>query len=333
MDAVGIFVYFLISCLMVAIPQGALLSILGKLGFVQHIREEVKFLHKDKKNTPTAGGLIFVLPLVIFGIIAALLPDICWVKTPSIVIFCLCIILASGSIGFWDDYLKKIKKVNEGLIPRYKLLSQLIISIVIALVLQTNSTNIFGWNVELPFVVYCLFVFCVVAGCLNAVNFTDGIDGLACSVCGWSYIGLGSIIWLRSASITHSNELVILSLILAGICFGFWFHNGKPAKVFMGDTGSFLLGGGFAIISLIAGLEWLLFIILLIPVFEIFSVIIQVASCKLSKKILKKDIRPFKMTPFHHHLEISGWSEEKIVFSLSTIQALIIIACTLLHIR
>ena len=162
-----------------------------------------------------------------------------------------------------------------------------------------------------------LFVFFVLAGSMNAANLTDGLDGLASAVLGWSYIGLACLNLIKNPNLP---DLSIWAFGLAGLCFGFLQINGHPAKAFMGDTGSFFLGGGLGCLALLSGLEWYLLILMLIPILEVLSVILQVASCKLSKKFLKKDWRPFKMTPLHHHLELSGLHEKQIVLYLSGFQ-------------
>ncbi|MFN5538691.1 MAG: phospho-N-acetylmuramoyl-pentapeptide-transferase [Candidatus Melainabacteria bacterium] len=315
---------FALAYFLVAVSGKVLIQTLQQIGFIQFIREEGPASHRSKQSTPTAGGLIFPLTLVIPPILYFLWfvvfedhleSDFPWNKT---ILFPIVVII-SAFIGFLDDYLKKVKKQNEGLKPKQKLLGQIILAAILGFSLHRTETSIFGLNLELGLILFLVFVFFVFAGSMNAANLTDGLDGLASSVLGWSYLGLGLLVFLKNGSFYS----ILCSFSMAGACFGFLWINGHPAKAFMGDSGSFLLGGGLAAIALIEGLEWYLLILALIPIWETLSVILQVASCKLSKKYLGKDIRLFKMTPFHHHLELSGWGEKKIVWILASSQFLI----------
>ena len=190
-----------------------------------------------------------------------------------------------------------------------------------SLVLSREQTVLGNLVIPLSWFLLLLFIFCVLSGSMNAANFTDGLDGLAASVLAWSYAGL-TILILNQNHWSLNNSGLWASL-LTGLCLGFWTINKFPAQVFMGDTGSLFLGAGLAVLSLVNRLEWYLLILMLVPVIEILSVILQVLSCKLSKKFLGKDLRIFKMTPFHHHLELSGIPEPKVVQYLSWTQAVI----------
>lgn len=310
-----------------------LLNVLVKLGFKQKIREEGPSWHKGKENTPTAGGIVFFSVIIFILLIVYGYCSVQEITVPlDIVKLGILTIVFGGAIGFLDDYIKKVFKHNEGLKPRQKLMLQVFLSVIIALQLGINQTNIFGHVLELNTVLYAVFIFCVLAGSQNAVNFTDGIDGLASTISGISYLGLAGYLMVFS---THESKLILalIAVIIAGLSFGFLMINKHPAKVFMGDTGSLLLGSGFAILALVGGIEWYLFFLLLIPVIEVFSVIIQVISAKFSRKFLGRDIRPFKMTPLHHHFEMSQWSEQKIILVFSTIQIVAILIPLLVLIR
>jgi phospho-N-acetylmuramoyl-pentapeptide-transferase len=315
---------FLISLLAIGLSGKPLIQLLKKIGFVQFIRQEGPASHQSKQSTPTAGGIAFLLALLIVPLCLYVYSQfsktsINWAKCyiPFVVL------LASAAIGFWDDYSKKVKKQNEGLKPREKLLAQVLVTLFLFFSLGRHSSNFFGFEFELAPLLFLVFIFVVLAGSMNAANLTDGLDGLASSVLGWSYLGIGTYLMLLNGT---AIESITWAFALAGICFGFLFINGHPAKAFMGDTGSFFLGGGLASLALVNKLEWYLLIFMLLPIWETLSVIIQVACCKLSKKFLGRDLRPFRMTPFHHHLELSGWSEKKIVFWLSSIQGLVNVA-------
>ena len=324
---------FLLAGFFVIFSEKFIIKILQKIGFKQNIRQEGPESHVLKQGTLTGAGIIFIIAPIIFGLSGFLYsifninfkPDwkfILWVSLAGIL---------SGLIGFADDYLKKVKNQNEGLKPREKLLAQIIVSGILCFGLNINSkfsSLFFFTEIPMGIIIGCIFIMLVIIATMNAVNLTDGLDGLASSVCLWSFLGLipvakyiSELLFLPSSIF----NIYIFSFIYAGICLGFWFLNKKPAKFFMGDTGSFFLGGSIAFACLYYKLEWFLFLILLIPVIEAFSVILQVLSCKLSKKFLKKDLRLFKMTPFHHHLELSNWEENQVVFFLSLIQALIVI--------
>lgn len=310
---------FTICYLSISLSGGLIIKILEKIGFRQFIRSEGPASHQSKQFTPTAGGIAFVLPIFLILLFLFLFK----IGNLSINLLIVFVLLASGSIGFLDDYLKKVKKQNEGLKPKQKLIAQILLAFILALCLNRPENNFFGFELNLVinkylfWFLFITFVFLVLAGSMNAANLTDGLDGLAASVLGWSYIGLGCLTLIKNPALS------IWSFGLAGLCFGFLQINGHPAKVFMGDTGSFLLGGGLGCLALIAKLEWYLLILMLIPIWEVISVIMQIFSCKLSKRFFGKDWRPFKMTPFHHHLELSGLKEKQIVFFMSFAQFLL----------
>jgi phospho-N-acetylmuramoyl-pentapeptide-transferase len=227
-----------------------------------------------------------------------------------------------GLIGFIDDFKKVILKNTEGLNPKLKMFGLLIIATAYTMFL-VKFTNI-GTGILIPFVgkeivlplwLYILFTIFVMLGTTNAVNLTDGVDGLNGSVSTIMMTAMAII------SLKLGNEtLSILSSILAGSCIGFLIYNFHPAKVFMGDTGSIFLGGALASIAIYLRNPLILIIVAIIPVLETLSDIIQVASCTLFGK------RVFKMAPLHHHFELSGWRESKVVgiFALVTLVASVI---------
>ncbi|MBT1247779.1 MULTISPECIES: phospho-N-acetylmuramoyl-pentapeptide-transferase [unclassified Thermosipho (in: thermotogales)] len=263
-----------------------------KLG--QYIREEGPDLHNYKTGTPTAGGIIFVSIAVIFGIIY----NITFPLILSLILF--------GFIGFLDDISSILKKQALGLRAYQKLFLQIMFSILI-ISYSTNST-IFGLNVS-KMTYYAFWIF-TITGASNAVNLTDGIDGLA----GWVWIT--SIIPL-SIYAKDFSTVFLISTVLAFLLF-----NTRPAKIFMGDTGSLSLGAFIATFAMLHGLEKELIFSSSIFIIETISVILQVTSFKIFKK------RIFKMSPIHHHFELLGWKEEKIVGVFSAIN--LIIALTIL---
>jgi phospho-N-acetylmuramoyl-pentapeptide-transferase len=245
------------------------------------------------------GGLIFIIP----SIVATLL----LVRNTT----GLCVILFSlafGLVGFLDDYIKVVKKRNLGLTEKQKFSAQLIASVIFVYVSLKNG--VLSTDIAIPFVektidlgyLYMPFAILVTLGTTNAVNLTDGVDGLATSVTSVVCVFMAVIAYMCG-----NLDVAVLSLILLGGCLGFFVFNRHPAKVFMGDTGSLFLGGAVCAMALSLKMPVYLVIIGGVYVIETLSVIIQVASFKLTGK------RVFKMSPVHHHFEMSGFSENKIV--------------------
>ncbi|WP_300381787.1 phospho-N-acetylmuramoyl-pentapeptide-transferase [Clostridium sp.] len=275
------------------------IPILRRLKFGQNIRKEGPQSHLKKAGTPTIGGMIFILSSVLIMVVMRF-------EVTDEAMIALYSLIAFGFIGFLDDILKIIKKENEGLKSWQKMILLLIFSTAIAI----YGYAYLGTSLRMPFIntkiplgiLYVPFVIIYYTATTNAVNLTDGLDGLATTV---SILVL-TFFAVVSNSMNHES-LAIFSLILAGGLLGFLNYNAYPAKVFMGDTGSLAIGGAIATIALILELPLVLFIVGGIYVFETLSVILQVSSYKLRGK------RLFKMAPIHHHFEQVGWSEIKIV--------------------
>jgi len=305
-----IVIYSVLVSFLIAIFLGPILiPVLKKLKFGQNIREEGPKSHQKKAGTPSMGGIIFIVTSAIAMCIIVRKPS----DESSVALYSF---IAFGVIGFMDDYLKIKHKKNEGLKSRQKMILLVLVSLIFAFYASTNS-NI-GSEIMIPFTNYSVnlgflyipFVVFYYAAVTNAVNLTDGLDGLATSVT----LLVMTFFALVSYAMGNYN-LSIFCGIVAGSLLGFLRYNAYPAKVFMGDTGSLALGGALATIALILKME--LFVILVggIYVAETVSVILQVASFKLFKK------RIFKMAPLHHHFELLGWHEAKIVsvFSIITV--------------
>lgn len=286
-----------------------IIPILHKLKFGQNIRKEGLQSHLKKAGTPTIGGLIFIIAIVI--VMIALRYEI---KDEAMIV--LFMMLAFAVIGFLDDLLKIIHKENEGLTSKQKFILQIIFSLVIAY----YGYSVIGSEVAIPFtnifidfkILYIPFIVIYLAAVTNAVNLTDGLDGLATTV---------TIIVLAFLSIMSFNlgheSLSVFSIGLIGALLGFLKYNAYKARVFMGDTGSLALGGAVAGILLVLKSPFLVILIGGIYFVEACSVIIQVTSFKLTGK------RVFKMAPIHHHFEILGWSEVKIVTVFSIITCIV----------
>ena len=296
-----------ISFIVASILGPIIIPLLHKLKFGQNIRQEGPKSHLKKAGTPTIGGLIFIFATIITMFIMVGNPtDEAMIALYSFVGF--------GFVGFLDDLLKIIKKKNEGLTSGQKMILLLIVSGF----LTWYAYKYIGTSINIPFLngqinfglFYIPFVMFYFAGVTNAVNLTDGLDGLSTSVTVLVTTFLGII----SYNLGHIS-LAIFCVALAGALLAFLRFNAFPARVFMGDTGSLALGGAVAMVALILKMPLILVLIGIIYVIETLSVILQVASFKLTGK------RIFKMAPIHHHFEQLGWSETKIVsvFSIITV--------------
>lgn len=293
-----------------------MIPFLHKLKFGQTIREVGPSWHKNKQGTPTMGGLMFIIGISISAV--AFLPILSNMgigETPLMttkVIAGLGMAVAMGAIGFMDDYISVVKKRNLGLTEKQKLILQFAVAGVylasVAMAGGSTKTNIpFVGQVELGVFYYVLSALAIVL-IVNAVNFTDGIDGLNSTVTFFVFLSLA-----LCAGVLSMTGLSLLGVASAAACLGFLMWNFHPAKVFMGDTGSLFLGG--MVCALTFGIDWpvLLLPVGLVYLIEIFSVILQVTYFKATH-----GKRIFKMSPIHHHFEMSGWSEVKIcvVFGL-----------------
>lgn len=296
-----------ISFIIASILGPIIIPMLHKLKFGQNIREDGPKSHLKKSGTPTIGGLIFIFATIITMFIMVGNPtDEAMVALYSF--------LGFGFVGFLDDLLKIIKKKNEGLTSGQKMILLLIVAGFLtwyAYKYIGTSINIpfadFQFNLGILYIPAALFYF---AGVTNAVNLTDGLDGLATSVT----VLVMTFLAILSYNLGHMS-LAIFCVALAGGLLAFLRFNAFPARVFMGDTGSLALGGAVAMVALILKMPLILIFIGIIYVTETVSVILQVASFKLTGK------RIFKMAPIHHHFEQLGWSETKIVsiFSIMTV--------------
>ena len=311
---IGYIIVFLVSLLITLVTGPVFIPWLHKLKFGQQILEEGPSWHQKKSGTPTMGGLMFILGVVISCVIALL------VKFDVKLLIMLIVSLGYGAIGFVDDYVKVVKKRNLGLtaIQKFALQALLAVGYILALDLTGNLET----QIVIPFVdktfsmplwLYIVFILFVVCGTVNAVNLTDGLDGLAAS------ITVVVSLFFALAGHYFSTSAAYFSLAIVGGCIGFLFFNKYPAKVFMGDTGSLFLGGAISVVAVGMGMPLILVIAGFVYLFETLSVILQVASFKLTGK------RIFKMSPIHHHFEMCGWNEKKIVFVFSLVSLLLCI--------
>lgn len=296
-----------------------IIPILRRLKVGQIERTEGPESHLKKQGTPTMGGIVMIITILAISVFMYLQyikpePDVANNLIPLVLVT-----IGFGIVGFVDDFKKLVLKNTDGLKPAFKMLGLLIIAVAFVIYLvkfmnigTTTLIPILKKYITIPMLIYVPFAIIVMLGTTNAVNLTDGIDGLATSVT-TIIIACLTVVGI----IQEVKEVVILGSIICGVNLGFLLFNMHPAKVFMGDTGSLLLGGAIASMALYLKMPIILLIIALIPVIETISVIMQVAYFKKTGK------RIFKMTPIHHHFELSGWNENKIVTVFSVVTLLL----------
>lgn len=328
--------YASITALLLALVLGPwVIAKLKESQIGQFIREEGPESHRTKSGTPTMGGVLIVLCLIV--------PTLLWADLSNIFIWlALGVTVAFAGIGYWDDYQKVRRRQNLGLAGREKLLLQILVSFLFGVALMLLSADgvystgltfpffkrvhpdfLIGgflhsvWTYPLAFLPFLIFVTLILVGSSNAVNLTDGLDGLAigCVIISaaaltvLTYVG-GNAVWAGYLDLEHlprAAELTIFCGAMVGSSLGFLWYNAYPAEVFMGDVGSLSLGGAIAGVAVITKQELLLPFIGGIFVVEALSVIIQVAWYKMRGK------RVFRMAPIHHHFELQGWKESKII--------------------
>ncbi|MGN1401761.1 MAG: phospho-N-acetylmuramoyl-pentapeptide-transferase [Bacillus sp. (in: firmicutes)] len=309
-----IFFTILTGFLITVLLSPVFIPFLRRLKFGQSIREEGPKSHQKKTGTPTMGGIVILLSILVTTIVFAIRYD-----QMTVGIFLLLFVtIGFGLLGFLDDFIKVVMKRNLGLTSLQKLIGQIVIAVIFYIVYL--NTEAFTPEISIPGtdlsvntgILYVLIVIFWQVGFSNAVNLTDGLDGL---VSGTAAIAFGAF-----AVVAWSNgqyDVAIFSVAIVGALLGFLVFNAHPAKVFMGDTGSLALGGALATVALLTGTELLLVIIGGVFVIETLSVILQVASFKTTGK------RIFKMSPLHHHYELSGWSEWRVVVTFWTVGLLL----------
>lgn len=289
-----------ISFILTVIATPFAIPLLKRIRAGQSIREDGPQSHLIKQGTPTMGGIVVIAAVLITSLTAG------GIKTDMLIL--LVTFVAFGLLGFLDDFVKVTRKRNLGLTARQKMALQIIIAVFLA-VYQSN-VSIYGTSVYIPVVdeywnfgiFYVPFIAFVVVAMVNSVNLTDGLDGLASGVTMIVALFLAVV----GTSFGYTNATVFSSAV-AGACLGFLMHNRHPAKVFMGDTGSLALGGAIAAAAILMNIELILPLAGGVYVAEALSVILQVISYKTRKK------RIFRMAPLHHHFELGGWKETKVV--------------------
>ena len=310
-----------LTALVISLGLGRfLIQKLRTLQIGQHIREEGPRSHYAKSGTPTMGGILIVVSVVIPVLLWADLSNIfVWLAAGSMVAF--------GLIGFVDDYRKLARRHNLGLSARAKLIWQVIVAAAIGVILVSLAENdLFTTRLSLPFLkqwtpdlgwFYVVFIVMVIVGAANAVNLTDGLDGLAVGsvlIAASTFAILSYVVghavaagYLGIINVKGTGELTVFCAALVGACLGFLWYNCNPAEVFMGDVGSMALGGAIGTLAVLTKQEFLLAMVGGLFVLEALSVIIQVTSFRLTGR------RVFRMAPLHHHFELMGWPEPKVI--------------------
>lgn len=309
--------YLVLSFVLTAMLGKIIIPILKKLKVGQNTRKEGPRAHLKKQGTPTMGGIMMIISIIIFVSLYCILTQ---EKSDIMPIIAVALTsLGFGIVGFVDDYKKVVLKNTEGLNPKLKMFGLSIISVIYTVFLIKYAQigtdiiiPILNYNFVLPIWLYIPFIIFVMLGSTNAVNLTDGVDGLAGSVSAIMVTAI-SIIAMKMGMVSIS----VFGAIVVGCCAGFLIYNFYRAKVMMGDTGSLLLGGVISSMMIYLKQPLLLVLIAIIPVVETISVILQVLYFRKTGK------RLLRMSPLHHHFELTGWRENKVVavFSLVTLIA------------
>ena len=328
--------YASVTALLISLLSGGrVINALKRWNIGQQIREEGPQAHMAKLNTPTMGGLLLIASVIMSTLL--------WARLSSFYVWVVILAtLSFGAVGFADDYLKLVKRRSLGLTGRQKLIFQLIIAFGVWLTLYISTRYFetkYSWNVSIPFfkdtaipngistigpILYLFLIVIVLLGATNAVNLTDGLDGLAISV---TFIAMTALTaftylssdarWARYLDLAHrpeAAELTVFCGAMAGASLGFLWFNAPPAEVFMGDVGSLAIGGAVGTIAVLTKQEFMLLMVGGVFVLEALSVMVQVSVFKMTKSTGGVGRRVFKMTPLHHHFEMVGWKESKIVF-------------------
>jgi phospho-N-acetylmuramoyl-pentapeptide-transferase len=323
--------YATVTALLISLVFGGrVIRMLREMNVGQQIREEGPQAHMAKRGTPTMGGVLIIGSVLISTLLWARLSNLyVWIILISTALFAV--------VGFMDDYAKVAKRQSLGLTGKQKLAAQFLIAAGVWATLYFFSPD-YSWNLSFPFFkqtdismitnigpwLYLPFIMLVLIGSSNAVNLTDGLDGLAISVTFIAMVALtaftyvsGDERWARQLFIDHRREVGELTVFcgaMAGASLGFLWYNAPPADVFMGDVGSLAIGGAIGTIGILTKQEFILVLVGGVFVLEAISVMLQVSFFKMTKRHSGTGRRLFKMTPLHHHFEMQGWKESKVVF-------------------
>ncbi|APC12706.1 MULTISPECIES: phospho-N-acetylmuramoyl-pentapeptide-transferase [Providencia] len=322
----------LLTALAIALWMGPhLITYLQKMQIGQVVRSEGPESHFSKRGTPTMGGLLILFSITVSTLL--------WARLDNPYVWCVLLVLVGyGIVGFVDDYRKVVRKDTRGLIARWKYFWQSVIALVVAFSMYAIGKDTPATLLVVPFfkdvmpqlgVLYILLTYFVIVGTSNAVNLTDGLDGLAIMPTVFVAAGFALVAWatgnvnfagyLHIPFLPHAGELVIVCTAIVGAGLGFLWFNTYPAQVFMGDVGSLALGGALGTIAVLLRQEFLLVIMGGVFVVETLSVILQVGSFKLRGQ------RIFRMAPIHHHYELKGWPEPRVIVRFWIISLMLVL--------
>lgn len=304
---------FIISLVIGLVVGHFMIPILHKLKFGQSIREEGPKSHQKKQGTPTMGGILFMVTVIVTLVVMGQFNGVTWFVVGSAMLF--------GLIGLTDDAIKIIMHHNEGLTPKQKIALQLIAAILIVLWASRLDMNVSDFwiplfNIVLPVgILYWPLMIFIIVGTTNSANLTDGLDGLLTTVSIIIFLAFFAVVKLYN----ESHTLIVIAVMI-GACLAFLFYNHHPARAFMGDTGSFFIGGMVVALAMVTKTELLIPAMCFTYFIEACSDIIQVAVYKKTKR------RVFRMAPLHHHFELGGRSENQVVrlFSIITLVSCVI---------
>jgi phospho-N-acetylmuramoyl-pentapeptide-transferase len=316
-----------ITALLISLIIGPrVIKVLNRRQIGEEIRSDGPQSHKQKAGTPTMGGIIINSAIIISILL--------WADMTNIYILLICLAtIPMALVGYLDDYLKVVLKFEKGLISKYKLIGQVVLGLLIGTIIyfhpdfagiHSNTSVPFFKNLEIDFgVFYICWVTFIVAGTSNAVNLTDGLDGLAAGLCAVAFLAFAGMSYvtghinfsdyLNIIYLPKSGELTVFCAGVVGASLGFLWYNAHPAEVFMGDTGSLALGSALGAVAILIKKELLLILIGGVFLLEVLSVILQTSFFKYSRRKTGTGKRIFKMAPVHHHFELLGWPESKVV--------------------
>lgn len=322
----------LLTALAIALWMGPhLIAYLQKMQIGQVVRNEGPESHFSKRGTPTMGGLLILFSITVSTLL--------WARLDNPYVWCVLLVLVGyGIVGFVDDYRKVARKDTRGLIARWKYFWQSVIALIVAFSMYAIGKDTPATQLVVPFfkdvmpqlgMLYILLTYFVIVGTSNAVNLTDGLDGLAIMPTVFVAAGFALVAWatgnvnfasyLHIPFLPHAGELVIVCTAIVGAGLGFLWFNTYPAQVFMGDVGSLALGGALGTIAVLLRQEFLLVIMGGVFVVETLSVILQVGSFKLRGQ------RIFRMAPIHHHYELKGWPEPRVIVRFWIISLMLVL--------
>lgn len=305
-----------VTFLLAVIWGSPLVEVMRRLRLGKQIRIEGPQSHMAKMGTPAMGGILIIVAVVLINIVVNIVQLLKQLAIAESVIIPLGVLVAYAVLGGIDDYQGLRQRPGVGMLARYKIVYQVGIGLIAAALLYYFVNDQQGL-VAIPTVpvlvtfggwLYIPIATFVITGMANAINFTDGLDGLAGIITATAFAAYGIIAYLQD-----QQFLLVFCFVMVGACFAFLWFNAHPAQMFMGDVGSQAIGGALGVVALMTN-QWLILpIIALIPTVTTLSVMLQVASSQLSRRYLGRDIRPLRMAPLHNHFVLSGWSETQIV--------------------